>query len=142
MVSQTTKYALRVIGVLARHRGTMMRAEELAAQSEVPGNYLSKILNHLRKNEILESQKGWRGGFRLRDDAMQRPISDIVAIIDGPASAKRSDCAFGLAACDPDNPCPLHAHWEKIQETYNRMLSETRVADLASKGPLGKSFCT
>jgi len=133
MVSQTAKYALRVIGFLAQHQKGLVRAEELAASTDIPSNYLSKILSQLRKNGILIAQKGWRGGFRLRDDALRRPISDIVAIIDGTASIQRTDCLFGLPACDPDNPCPLHEHWEKIQKTYDNMLSEVRVADLADR---------
>ena len=40
--------------------------------------------------------------------------------------------AFGMPACDCDNPCPLHASWEKIRETYRQMLEDTRVGDLAS----------
>ena len=133
MVSQTAKYALRVVGFLAGQQGAMVRAEALAPSVDIPANYLSKILNQLRKNGILLPRKGWRGGFRLRDDAMQRPISDIVAIIDGPDRTERTDCALGLPVCDRDSPCPLHGYWEKIQETHRKMLSETRVADLAAE---------
>lgn len=132
MVSQTCKYAFHILGYLAHRRGDLVRGEEIAAATGVPANYLSKILNQLRKNAIVESRKGWGGGFRVREDALQRPIGDIVAALDGVESTQRNDCALGLPQCNLDRPCPLHEPWQAIRSTFEKMLSETRIADLVA----------
>ena len=49
---------------------------------------------------------------------------------DGPEG--RNSLCFGLGQCDPDNPCPLHSHWESIQHSYTTMLSTITVGDLLS----------
>jgi Rrf2 family protein len=132
MVSQTVKYAFHILGYLAHRRDDLVRGEEIAAATGVPANYLSKILNQLRKNGIVEARKGWGGGFRVREDARQRPIRDVVVILDGAESAERNDCALGLPRCTLGKPCPLHEPWQTIRVTFERMLSETRIADLTA----------
>lgn len=133
MVSQTCKYAFRILGYLAQHRDNLLRGEEIARATGVPANYLSKILNQLRKNAIVEARKGWGGGFRIREDALERPIRDVVAVLDGIESTQRSDCALGLPQCNLDRPCPLHEPWQTIRATFDTMLAETRIADLVAR---------
>jgi Rrf2 family iron-sulfur cluster assembly transcriptional regulator len=131
MVSQTSRYALHILGFLARNPGRLVRGEEIAAATGIPSNYLSKILSQLRKHGLVDSQKGWGGGFILRESALERPIRDVLQIIEGAEGIQRNDCIFGLPACDANNPCPLHSHWEKIRQTYEEMLGNTRIGDLA-----------
>ena len=131
MISQTPRYALHILGHLAGTGDHLVPGDEIAKATGVPSNYLSKILSQLRKSGLVEARKGWGGGFRLREGAGERPIRDVVAAIDGIDSTERSDCAFGLPACDASRPCPLHPSWEKIRDAYEEMLRSTRIADLA-----------
>jgi len=132
MISQTSRYALRILGYLVSRPGELVRGEEISRATGISANYLSKILNQLRKNGFVESQKGWHGGFKVRGRALSRPIRDILTTIDGVESVDPRDCAFGLAECDLEHPCPLHQHWEQIRGIYTTMLSKTLIADLAS----------
>lgn len=135
MISQTTRYAFHVLGELARRQHGMVRGEELAAATGVPANYLVKILNQLRKAGLVESRKGWGGGFRLRPDAVERPIRDVLAVLDGIDALERRDCAFGLPRCNEAKPCPLHAKWDAVRTAFRTMVDETRIADLARASP-------
>ncbi len=132
MVSQTTRYAFQILGYLAAKEGERVRGDEIARDTGIPANYLSKILNQLRKSGMVTSQKGWGGGFMLRPEALERPIYDVLAIFDGADRRGPAACVFGLPKCDDANPCPLHPHWAKIRETYNEMLGQTRIANLKS----------
>lgn len=132
MVSQTFKYALNILGCLVREQGGRIRGEDIARKTGIPANYLSKILNQLRKQGIVEAEKGWGGGFRLRPRALKRPIRDILVIFDGIESTKREDCIFGLAKCDESHPCPLHHYWERIRAIYVEMLTNMKVKDLGN----------
>jgi len=134
MVSQTTRYALQILGYLAGRRDERVPGDEIADATGIPSNYLSKILNQLRKSGMVDSQKGWGGGFTLRAEALKHPISDVMAIIEGSGATLRNDCLFGLPSCDCENRCPLHPYWESIRETYHTMLNEVHVADLAGPG--------
>ena len=130
MFSQTSKYALGILGYLASRQGTRIPGGQIARETGVPANYLSKILNQLRKHEIVDAEKGWGGGFELRSDALNRPIRDILVIIDGAKTCTHDECLFGYRSCNLENPCPLHSYWERIREIHEDMITTTSIADL------------
>lgn len=132
MVSQTGRYALHLLGALAARPGERLRGEELAALTGIPANYLSKILNQLRKVGLVESRKGWGGGFSVPDAALDRPIGDVLEAIEGSGAMVRNDCLFGLPRCDASSPCALHHHWAGIREGFVAMLAHTTIRDLAA----------
>jgi len=140
MVNQTTRYALHILGYLARNNDELVPGGQIARDSGIPANYLSKILNQLRKSGIVESRKGWGGGFRLRDDAHQRPLLEIVRIFEGDKPVGIPACIYGLPECDDNNPCPLHSQWVGIRESLDQMLEMTTIGELKSR-PLGIPGC-
>jgi len=131
VVSQTTRYALQILGYLVTRGNERTRGDEIARETGIPANYLSKIMNQLRKSGLVDSQKGWGGGFVLKPEAHHRQIGEVVAIFEGTATPPSIHaCVFGLPQCDDANPCPLHPYWGKIRETYHQMLEEKTVGEL------------
>ncbi len=128
MVTQTGKYALRILGYLADHPGERVLGRDIAADTGIPANYLSKILNQLRKAGYVLSQKGWGGGFLLHERAARRPIGDVLELIEGPKD--NDSCVFELRPCDASHPCPLHQSWDRVRREYDAMLSSVSVGDL------------
>ena len=132
MITQTVKHALRILGYLRSRGKERVRGDEIALATGIPANYLSKILNQLRKAGIVDSRKGWGGGFTLRRESLRRPITDVVTIFEGRASRGAEECVFGLSRCDANDPCPLHPFWESIRETYDEMMRTTSIGDLTA----------
>jgi Rrf2 family protein len=132
MITQTVKYALQILGYLRSRGKERVRGDEIAQATGIPANYLSKILNQLRKAGIVDSRKGWGGGFMLRREALRLPITHIVAIFEGRGAGRAQECVFGLSRCDERDPCPLHPFWESIRGTYQDMLRKTSIGDLTA----------
>lgn len=130
MISQTSRHALNILGFLVREEGVRTPGETIARHTGVPANYLSKILNQLRKQGVVEAEKGWGGGFQIRPEALERPIRDILTIFDGTAGAEPTECVFGLKECDANNPCPLHLYWEQIKRIQGEMVSQVTIRHL------------
>ncbi|MBK7702551.1 MAG: Rrf2 family transcriptional regulator [bacterium] len=103
----------------------------------MPANYLSKILSRLAKDGVVESLKGWGGGYRIRPASLKRPIGDVLAIIDGKGAAGVSPCVFGFESCDDAAPCPLHNQWSLVRDSYEGMLDNTTIAGLRSPAGAG-----
>ncbi len=130
MVSRTGRYAIRILGYLVDRTGEWIQGSQIAAATGIPPNYLSKILNQLRKRGFVNSQKGWGGGFQLREQALKFPIADVIDLFEGPREHRQ--CIFGIRQCDEKNPCPLHPQWESVQQSYRAMLQNTSVRQLKS----------
>lgn len=130
MLTQTSEYALRAMVYMARKGADRYSGvKEIAAATEVPSNYLAKILQQLAKAGVLESQKGFGGGFRVA-----RPLSKInlLAIVDPLENISRFHrCVLGQRECSDEVACPLHDAWKRICREYLGSLENTTLQDVA-----------
>jgi Rrf2 family transcriptional regulator, iron-sulfur cluster assembly transcription factor len=129
MISHTVEYALRILSYLAQRPDEWASGQAIANETHVPMNYLLKILNRLKKNGLVESQKGWGGGFMLKSKKLRTPIFEVVELFDGKKEA--NGCLFGGGKCDDKYPCPLHGYWSLINDSYRNMVKDITFGNLA-----------
>jgi Rrf2 family transcriptional regulator, iron-sulfur cluster assembly transcription factor len=132
MISKTGIHAATALANLANlkpgeYAGTAAIAKEIGA----PQNYLGKLLNILAGEGLLESQKGFGGGFRLARSAKKISLYEVVEPID--KVSRWGDCFMHRGKCRTDEPCAVHHRWKGIREEYLRFLKETSIQDLAEK---------
>jgi len=127
MLSATADHAIRAVLVLARARG-VMHADQIAAATGAPQNYLAKTLNALAKSGVVTSARGPAGGFALAVAPSALPIARIVDLFDTPRNQTR--CMLGNVPCDPANPCAAHECWTRVMQARRQPLLSTTFADL------------
>jgi Rrf2 family protein len=128
MLSGTAVYALRAVTHLAgQPPGRPMRTSELAAAVDVPYNYLGKVLHQLVRTGILKSFRGKRGGFQLAVPAEEVTLHEIASLF---CQIERPRCLLGRPECTEEDPCPLHERWTAAGLEIEKILRETKVADL------------
>ena len=131
ILSQTAEYALRAVVHLARHTGPEpVQAAELAAATDVPENYLRKVLHELVRGGILRSSRGKRGGFRFAVPADRLTLLAVISCFDRLTERRR--CLLGRAECSDADPCPLHHHWKAMAERLATFFGTTTVADVVA----------
>ena len=124
--SQATKYCIRAVLYLAEHGGEKpLMSRQIAKALRVPEPFLAKILQQLSKRGVLRSFKGRGGGFVLARPASQIHLGEVVEAVEG--SQFGEECILGLAACSPEDPCPLHDQWSRFKE---EMLGVMRVQSI------------
>ncbi len=84
-VSAKSDYALRALIEMARREdGRAVSAEELSRLQGIPHGFLQAILADLRRAEIVVSQRGQSGGWRLQRAGAQVSVADVIRAVDGP----------------------------------------------------------
>jgi Rrf2 family iron-sulfur cluster assembly transcriptional regulator len=132
MMSKTAVHATLALSVLAELQpGQYAGSASIAEQVGAPPNYLGKLLKQLGSLGLLESQKGFGGGFRLAKPAKKISLFDIAEPFD--RVSRWDGCFLGRSECNADEPCPVHDRWSKIRERYLKFLRGTTVAGLARK---------
>ena len=122
MLSQTSIYALRAMGLLAQQPDhTPVLSSKIAKEMDIPKNFLSKILNRLVRAGLIISIRGRNGGFALAKPASQIKLFDIVSLFMIINNFKK--CFLGFHACD--GSCGLHMRWKIISEQFEKLLNET-----------------
>ncbi len=138
MLTQTSEYALRAMVYLARKgEGQYAGVKEIAQSTEVPFNYLAKILQVLARGGVLESQKGFGGGFRIGQRLSRISLLDVVDPLENISKFRR--CVLGQKQCSDETACPLHAAWKRISNEYLGSLKNTTLQDVADFKPAEKA---
>lgn len=133
LLSKSCVYGLRASLYLAtRKKGEFVPIRKMSDKLEISFHFLTKILQQLTAEGIMESFKGPNGGIRLSRDGKEIPLVDIVVAIDGPELL--TECALGLPGCGTKNPCPLHDKWAETRDGIKDMLENTTLSELVKKG--------
>ena len=129
MISQTAEYALRAAVHLADQAGETghpLTAPVIAAATQVPVGYLSKVLQNLSRAGIITSQRGPGGGFRLAREATDITIYEVVQAVD--TLPRIHKCPLGLE--EHERLCPLHRRIDEAMALVEKAFRETTIADL------------
>ena len=127
LFSRKCEYALQGILYLAekQYQGNIS-AEQIATDLDISRDFISKTLQSLVKDGIIQSHRGKSGGFSLARDPDSMSLLDIILIIDG--NSVFESCILGLPSCSAESPCPVHNKWGPIREASRAMLANTKVA--------------
>lgn len=84
-ISQKGLYALQAMMMLARHHQQgAIKIRDIAYEEGLPEKFLELILLELKNARLVESIRGAKGGYRLRRDPAEIPLSEVIRLIDGP----------------------------------------------------------
>jgi Rrf2 family iron-sulfur cluster assembly transcriptional regulator len=129
MLSVTSKYALLSLSQLAMlPRGKSMLGRNLSEKTQIPGNYLSKVMLVLRDAGMIAATRGSGGGYRLTRPADTIRLIDVIELFDG--NAARPACFLGGTHCSDHSACSAHQSWRGVRTSYVQFLESTTVADI------------
>ena len=141
MFSKTVEYALRAMTPLVECESgpqSSQTVEQIAFRTKVPTHYLSKVLQNLARADLIVSQRGSGGGFRLARASSEISIFQVVQAVD--SIARIETCPLGLAA-HGTNLCPLHKKMDDALALIESSFQGTSLADIAGDAspqkPLG-----
>ncbi|MGM0507179.1 MAG: RrF2 family transcriptional regulator [Bacteroidota bacterium] len=133
LLSKSCVYGLRAALFLsAGEQGQYIPIRNMSEKLDISFHFLTKILQQLTAEGLLESYKGPNGGVRLTRGSDEVSLLDIVRAIDGDAMFK--ECALGLPGCGHMTPCPMHDKWTVTREQIRDMLEGTTLKELSSRG--------
>lgn len=133
MFSLTVEYALRAVVYLAGLKDEGRTSGQIAAITQVPPAYLSKVLKGLSEASILNSQRGIGGGFTLAKSPEQLTILEVVNAVD-PIRRIRT-CPLGISAHGA-RLCPLHRRVDDALASVEKAFAATTLAEvLADPNP-------
>jgi Rrf2 family protein len=91
-ISAKAEYAVRAALELAAAYGEddgPMKSEAISRAQDIPTKFLESILLDLRRADLVRSQRGAIGGYRLARATNEVTIADIIRAVDGPLAYVR-----------------------------------------------------
>jgi Rrf2 family protein len=130
-ISQKGLYGLQAMMMLARHhRQGAIKIRDIAYEEGLPEKFLELILLELKNARMVESVRGAKGGYQLRREPADIPLSEIIRFIDGPL-APFGDADQLRELIDRDIPHrTLYQVFLDVRDAAARILDHTTLADL------------
>ena len=134
-VSAKVDYALRALLELAAAPPGPVKGERLATAQEIPPKFLENILTELRRAEIVASQRGVDGGYRLAKPAAEISVADVVRALEGPIASVRGVRPDEIEYTGPARS--LQPLWVELRASMREVLEGTTLADLVERSAAG-----
>jgi Rrf2 family protein len=130
-ISQKGLYALQAMMTLAReYKHGTLKIWEIAADSNLPGKFLERILVELKNARLVESVRGAKGGYNLRRPPSEVRLSEIIRLIDGPlAPFGDAEQLRNLILRDAHHR-GLYQALLQVRDASARILENTSLADI------------
>ena len=128
-LTRAGEYAVRCLLYLsAQGMGVVCNRKQIAAEMDIPDQFLGKIAQQLARSGFLEIVQGARGGLRLVTSPDKLTLLDVVEAVIGEIFL--NDCILRPESCNRSNACSVHRVWEKARNQLRDTLREASFADL------------
>jgi Rrf2 family protein len=120
MISVTSKsrYAVVAMAELARSGAAPVPIAQIAERREMPVQFLEQLFSTLRRDGLLQSQRGVKGGYSLARPPEEITVLEVVQSLDGKVG-QEADEAGGI--------------WRDGVEALRDVFSSTTIADIARR---------
>jgi Rrf2 family transcriptional regulator, cysteine metabolism repressor len=129
-------YGLRAMLDLAAYYGQgPIESSDIASRQFIPEQYLDQILMALRKEGLIKSVRGPKGGHMLAKPPAQITMAQVMQALEG--YVPPMECLPNPEFCKLSPGCALRDVWREIDELTQRILVSTTVEELSRKHQAG-----
>lgn len=128
-LNKLTDYGTVIMAHMARQPERVCSAAELAAAGGITLATASKVLKILARQNLVQSQRGARGGYLLARAPADISMAQIIAAMEGPVSV--TECCTAAGLCAQENRCLLRSGWQRANHLVHQVLSDLTLADMA-----------
>lgn len=129
-ISTKGRYALRMLLDLAEHQNDgFIALKDIAARQDISKKYLEQIVSILNKSDILQTNRGFQGGYKLAKSPDKYTVGDILRLTEGslaPVACLESD-RFN---CSRGSICATLPVWQGLNRVINEYLDGITLQDI------------
>ena len=132
----TTKgrYAVMAMADLASYSGKKpISLSEISIRQNISLSYLEQLFLKLKKNKIVNSVRGNKGGYILNRNASEIKIADVLFAVE--EKVKTIGCEkHSKKGCNGKNTkCITHNLWDELEDYINDFFEKKNLSDLINR---------
>lgn len=129
-ISTKGRYALRMLIDLAQHRDEgYIALKDVAQRQDISKKYLEQIVPALSKSDILQANRGSRGGYKLAKAPDRCSVGEILRLTEG--SLSPVDCLGNdSVGCERSTECATLPVWQGLYRVINEYLDGITLQDI------------
>ena len=137
-LNRMTDYAIIVLGALAHRHGDVVATAHLAELTGLAQPTVAKVSKILSAADLVETQRGVRGGYRLIKASADISLVDIVEAMEGPIAV--TDCVDEAQATSSIGNCySMGSPSNHVNLAIRNALNDVSLEDLTDPAQLFSS---
>lgn len=133
MISTKGRYALRVMIDLAQNGDeNFVSLKDVAERQNISMKYLEMIVSMLNKGNMVRSQRGKTGGYKLAKTPSEYTVGEILKLTEGtlvPVMCLEE----GAEACERAKDCVTLPLWKELNHIIDKYLDSVTLDDVINK---------
>src|SRR5687768_9084440 len=128
-LSKLADYGTAILGCLASQSGRLWRPAQVAERTHVGLPSVRKLLQKLRRSDLLSSAHGSHGGYQLACPSGEISAARILDALEGPFAI--TECSGQHSNCGIEANCRVGHVWQRVNGAIRRALTDITLAQLA-----------
>ena len=125
------QYALRAIFELAKHQGQgPKKISKIAEVQSIPLRFLEVILSQLKGSGLVDSKRGFYGGYYLTRSPDNISVGDVLRFMDKPSSSAHCSACISKGNCPFSGNCAFASMWNQVNDAIFEIYDGTSIQDL------------
>jgi Rrf2 family protein len=125
------QYALRAIYELAKRMGQgPTKISDIALAQAIPQRFLEVILSQLKGSGIVESKRGFYGGYLLAKRPDQVTVGDVFRYLQKDKEGSSCIACVSQKVCPFLGQCAFQRLWHEVKAAAFHIYDETTMQDL------------
>jgi Rrf2 family protein len=131
-LSKKSEYALMAARYMAlTNHGSFVSAKEIAENHKISYELVSKVLQNLVKEDIVQSWQGAKGGYSLKKNPFEISLIDLIKAVE--PNYQITDCLKddpSLKDCEHLDCCKIRDPLIEIQRKIEKVFFETKLSHI------------
>ena len=130
-LSTRGQYGVRaLVQLAANYDKGPMPLREISNNENISYQYLEQIFLDLKKEELVRSVRGARGGYSLAREPKEITVGDIIRSLEGPIGPVDCVKEEDSKSCERSSICVSRNVWKKLRDRMTEVLDEFTLKDL------------
>lgn len=132
--SKQSTYGLRAMICLAKHwKKESLSLTKISQIEDISKKYLEQIFIKLKKSNLIESEKGVKGGYKLKLSPKEITVFDIIISLEKEITPSGCLAGNGAFNCEKSCNCGVISLLSEIQASVLKILKSTSLQDISDK---------
>lgn len=133
-ISTKGRYALRMLVDLAQHRNDgFIALKDIAERQNISKKYLEQIVPVLNKSNILRTNRGFQGGYRLAVSPDKVTVGEILRLTEGSLSPLACIDDDNMIQCERSEECSTLYVWQGLKKVVTEYLDGITLQDILDR---------
>jgi len=130
-ITKKNQYALRAIFELAKYNGQgPQKISDIAQAQAIPVKFLEVILNQLKASGLVDSKRGFYGGYFLVRHPDAITVGDIMRFMERNLEPTKCVALVPEMNCPFKGDCAFFPMWNQVKDAIYKVYDETTIQNL------------